>query len=261
MELHKDFGVVAKEVGWVPAPGYLLRRHRVLAILGTLVPGQLLEVGCGAGALIHDLAQRDFKCSALETSVKARAIAAYINQHGQLALYAEAEDWQEKFDQILALEVLEHISDDRESLRLWHSWLKPGGRILISVPAYQRRWRADDVAVGHYRRYEKASLVQMVQDSGFSIDHFENWGFPLANIIRPLRVVKYEAKLRRDGQTESTVAHLSAESGVDRGIEARLFPLQASGAGVITMKMFFWLQDLFSRAELGDGFLLLATRK
>ena len=253
--------MIAKEVGWVPAPGYLLRRDRVLRVLRGLAPGELLEVGCGAGALIHDLDQRGFRCSALETGDKAREIAAYINRQNHTSFFARAGNWQEHFDQILALEVLEHISDDVGALKQWHSWLKPGGRIVISVPAYQRRWGADDVAVGHYRRYERESLMRMVRESGFSIDHFENWGFPLANIIRPLRILKYRAKLRRHGQTASASGLFSAESGVDRGVELRLFPLQASCLGIAAMKVSFWLQQLFSRTRFGEGFLLLATRK
>jgi SAM-dependent methyltransferase len=262
MDFHKTYGIVAQEVGWVPAPGYLLRRNRVLKLVEKLNPGQLLEIGCGAGALIFDLSQRGFRCTALETSRKAREIASYINSKNEnVKFYANAGNWIECFDQIVALEVLEHIEDDHAALKSWYSWLKPGGKILVSVPAHQRKWGADDAAVGHYRRYEKDALIQMTKKNGFDIEHFENWGFPLANIIRPLRIRKYKRKLNQHGDADKSRDLYSAESGIERTVEMKVYPLQASWFGVLAMKLFFGLQGLFSRTELGEGFLLLATKK
>src|SRR3990172_8674330 len=222
MEMHKNYGMVAQEVGWVPAPSYLLRRNRVLKLVHNLKPGQLLEIGCGGGALIYDLSQLGFKCTALETSAKAREIASYINSKNEdVKICANAGNWVECFDQILALDVLGHIEDDHGALKSWYPWLKPGGQILVSVPAYQHKWGADDAATGSYRRYEKDPLIQMMESNGFEIEHFENWGFPLANIIRPLRILKYKRKLHRYGDIEKFRDLYNSESGIERTAEMK----------------------------------------
>src|SRR5688572_255286 len=72
---HTSYGRVAPELGWVPAPRYLLRRHRALNLLKGLPRGRVLEVGCGAGALLNDLAGLGYDCTALESSSEARRVA------------------------------------------------------------------------------------------------------------------------------------------------------------------------------------------
>jgi SAM-dependent methyltransferase len=269
VEEHSLYGVVAEEVGWVPAPGYVLRRARVLSALEHVPRGRLLEIGCGSGALLHDLIRLGFTCEAIETGPGARDVARYINRQTQdFALHEDGtEQWQARFDVVVALEVLEHIEDDRGALARWRDWLKPNGRLLLSVPAHQSRWGVDDEAVGHFRRYERADLTRLLDDVGFDIDHIESWGYPLANMIRPLRLLKYKLKLHRRGSTEDTGAQggaraeLSAESGVDRSFEGRLYPLQASRVGTLVMRLFLGVQSGFANTDLGNGYLLSARKR
>lgn len=63
MYVHPVFGPVAPELGWVPAPRYLLRRSRVLRLLATVERGRLLEIGCGAGVLCQEVARLGFRRS------------------------------------------------------------------------------------------------------------------------------------------------------------------------------------------------------
>ena len=64
---------------WVPAPRYLLRRDRVLAALADVPPGRVLEVGCGAGALLRDLHRLGHHCTGLEHSAAARSMAVAMH--------------------------------------------------------------------------------------------------------------------------------------------------------------------------------------
>jgi SAM-dependent methyltransferase len=57
------------------------------------------------------------------------------------------------FDLIVALDILEHLPDDQAALCEFQRVLKPGGRVVASVPAYQSLWSAHDVALMHFRRY------------------------------------------------------------------------------------------------------------
>ena len=58
--LHPTYGPALPELNWVPAPSYLMRRHRVLRLLRDMAPCRVLDIGCGPGALLRDFADRAF---------------------------------------------------------------------------------------------------------------------------------------------------------------------------------------------------------
>jgi SAM-dependent methyltransferase len=87
----------------------------------------------------------------------------------------------ESFDTIFALNVVEHIYDDRLALKNCAKLLKKGGRMIVLVPAYQSLYNALDTALEHYRRYTKSSLGQCFTDAGYRIvhtQHFNAMGIP-----------------------------------------------------------------------------------
>jgi SAM-dependent methyltransferase len=258
MERHPLFGLSAPERGWVPAPRYALRRDRLLSLARRLDRGRLLEVGPGAGALLSDLAALGFSCAALETSEEALRLAGELNPGTRIAR-APAADWNQAFDALVACEVLEHIGDDRAALEEWRGWLRPGGHLLLSVPAHARRWSATDVWAGHFRRYEEDDLRSLLERAGFEIVELECYGFPLSNLIEPLRAWSHRRALRR--RTERGLQEATAQSGVERGLEARLWPLQASAPGRLLFRAAFRLQEAFRHRDLGTGYLVLARRK
>lgn len=265
MDLHPVYGPSLPEAGWVPAPRYLLRRNRILALLRGCPPGPYLEIGCGPGALLFDLRQKGFQCQALETSSAARKLARELHSgHPEVEIFdREQPDWTGRFEYLAAFEVLEHIEDDRKALESWIPWLKPGGVLLLSVPAHQRKWNATDVWAGHFRRYERAQLCSLLHAAGFEVLRCESYGFPLANLIEPIRARHHARQLRaaagEEGREERALNQQRTEqSGVSRSLEARLYPLQSSRLGVWAMRAAFGLQRLFLSRDLGTGYLVLA---
>jgi 2-polyprenyl-3-methyl-5-hydroxy-6-metoxy-1,4-benzoquinol methylase len=75
------------------------------------------------------------------------------------------------FDSLFALNVVEHIKDDSLAIRNCKKLLKPGGRMVILVPAYQALFNGFDKALEHYRRYNKKSLKALFQQAGMDITH------------------------------------------------------------------------------------------
>lgn len=69
------------------------------------------------------------------------------------------------FDTIILIHVLEHVENDREALTHLHSLLKPGGKVLIEVPALQSLFSVHDKMLGHFRRYNRANFKAMVDSS------------------------------------------------------------------------------------------------
>src|SRR3954454_17390090 len=73
------------------------------------------------------------------------------------------------FEGVAAFDVVEHCEDDVRALVELARVLVPGGRLLLSVPAYQWAWSDHDVRAGHHRRYTRRQLVDLVEGSGLSV--------------------------------------------------------------------------------------------
>lgn len=73
------------------------------------------------------------------------------------------------FDSIVYVDVMEHIKDDTEELSHIYSALKEGGHVCIFVPALQWLYSDHDASIGHYRRYHKKPLENLVEKTGFKI--------------------------------------------------------------------------------------------
>jgi SAM-dependent methyltransferase len=74
------------------------------------------------------------------------------------------------FDVVAAFDVIEHCDPEDRVLAEVSRVLRPGGRFLMSVPAYQWAWTAHDVHNGHHRRYTKSRAVAAVTRAGFDVD-------------------------------------------------------------------------------------------
>lgn len=261
MKYDELFGISLEEQGWVPAPRYLLRRDRVLRLLRRKKPKNLLEIGCGVGALLYDLNLLGISCTALEGSHNALSKAASVNTKKVDFYRAPLNDWKSKYDCVCAFEVLEHIEDDFSALKEWVSWLDENGILVLSVPAHENKWSATDDWAGHVRRYEKSGLIDLMTRVGLSVEHFECYGFPLANFLDPIRSRMHSRALKRRLASGLTGRATHNElSGVERGAEARMYPLLKSFIGKAVMRCAYWLQSMTSSKDWGNGYLLVAKK-
>lgn len=261
----KLLGPAFPEHGWVPAPRYLMRRARILQLMQGLEPGSVLEVGPGAGTLLTEFSGRGFICQGLELSGDARKLATdVIASTGQsVMLHGTADpEWKGRFDYVFAFDVLEHIEKDRSALARWVSWLKPGGRLLLSVPARMALWTAGDEWAGHFRRYERGGLGQLLRDTGLEIETFECYGFPLTNITERVSASAYRRQIHAAaGSAAENRRKNNDRSGIDRRPHLRLFPLLRSWPGKLALLGCFSVQKLFLRTDLGSGYIVRAKRQ
>jgi SAM-dependent methyltransferase len=242
------------EVSWAPSPSYLLRRWTVLRELRGIRPGRLVEIGCGAGDLLASLKSLGFDAACVETSARARAEAAARFAGGGVPLVTDLAHLEGTFDLIIACEVLEHIEDDLAALRTWTARLAPGGHALLTVPAHPGRFGPSDVWAGHHRRYRRDQLQTLARAAGLSVSRLLCFGFPLGNLVEPVRARVHARRLRREAP--AAPAQRTARSGVERGIEARLAPFLSPWL----ILPFCWLQQPFLHTDFGTGYLLLGRR-
>lgn len=137
--------------------------------LDTPLP-QILDVGCGTGANLEMLAHFG-KVQGVDVSPDAVAFCRDRGLNNVREGEAEKLPFADgSFDLVTALDVVEHLDDDRLGLREMLRVLRPGGMALLFVPAFMFLWGVQDDVSNHRRRYTMSTLKQAVEDSGFVVE-------------------------------------------------------------------------------------------
>jgi SAM-dependent methyltransferase len=185
---------------------YVARRDVLHDLITRYVPlakdARILEIGCGTG---HNLAMlaKFGTVEGVELDPASRAMA--IDRFGSAIVDArlpELDGIEEgRYDMVALLDVLEHVEDDVAALKGIAKRLRPGGKILLTVPQYQWMWSGHDVANHHFRRYSKKTLTAAISASGLKVEKLSSFNsllFPLAAASR------FAAKVRkREGSDDS----------------------------------------------------------
>ena len=167
---------------------YRARRKVLEALIERDIPlpkdACILEVGCGTGHNLKML-EKFGTVDGVEIDAEARALAEKrLGRKISPARLPELRGIPKgRYDLVAALDVVEHIEDDRAAIDGLGSRLKPGGKLLLTVPAHQWMWSAHDELNHHKRRYSKRQLARLIQDSPLRLDkigYFNSILFPLA---------------------------------------------------------------------------------
>lgn len=127
---------------------------------------RVIDFGAGAGTFAAPLAVAGMEVTCVEPDDGLRMLLArkgLASVSGLDALASETADY------VYTLNVLEHIEDDVSALRGLGRVLRPGGRLLVYVPAFEFLFTSMDQRVGHQRRYRLADLVKKVTTTGFEV--------------------------------------------------------------------------------------------
>jgi len=171
------------------APRAWLRWDVVDRLVAQLHPGTMLEIGCGQGAFGARLAARaDYvgvEPDDAAHEVARRRIEPVGGQviHGTDAAVPDGS----LFDLVCFFEVLEHIRDDDTALRRWTGFVRPGGHVLLSVPAFADRFAPMDVQSGHYRRYDPDEMGRALVAAGLEDVRVVVYGWPLGYLLEAVR--------------------------------------------------------------------------
>lgn len=221
---------------------WFLARRRILAsvIRRFVVPGpdaRILEIGCGTGHNLPMLKQFG-QVDGCEMDPVARDLAAL--RSGRPVVDARLPDLtavpEQHYDLIALLDVLEHVEDDAAALKAIRSRLRPGGALLLTVPANPWMWSAHDVTHHHFRRYSKRRLGRLFAEAGFDArlhTHFNTLLFPLIAFARGA------AKLLRRQESDDSLPSAPVNAALNR--------------------FFGWEASMIGRAPMPFGVSLLAV--
>jgi ubiquinone/menaquinone biosynthesis C-methylase UbiE len=186
---------------------FVARRKLIASLLRDLnLPGSIdiLDIGCGTGAMLDELQNfgavtgADFSPEALSFCRKRgeRGSSDYrlVRADIRSLPFADAS-----FDIVTAMDIVEHIDRDKDAMSEILRVLKPGGRLLATVPAYMELWSEHDDALHHHRRYTAASFRDLARRAGFAVDKLSYTVtalFPLIWLVRTLSRLK-----RKNGES------------------------------------------------------------
>jgi len=129
----------------------------------------IVDMGCGTGRQFDLLAiYGDVYC----VDNNKKAIEACKKRGAEKLIFADVSDTKIKsksIDYVVALDLIEHLDDDKGFLDEAYRILKPGGKLILTFPAFKSLWSVDDDMAHHKRRYTKKSFRNLVKSTDFKI--------------------------------------------------------------------------------------------
>ena len=176
----------------------LVKEHLDRSLKGEKSSIKILDLGCGTGHLARDLIREGYLVSAADVSMELVNFANRKAQEAGFELNAVQMDIQEllyrdAFDAVVCLDVLEHVGDDRLALANIYQALRSGGIVICAVPALSALYGKRDERIGHYRRYDREVLLQLIESIGFSLCAIRYW-----NSLGLFMVAIFEKILHRE---------------------------------------------------------------
>ena len=208
------------------------RRRLFAAILKKLRPASdaaFLDLGTSTGANLRLLHELGFPLAVgLDSSP---AAIAFCKEKGLGVDFGDACSLPyagNRFDLVLATDIVEHVDRDDKALDEICRVLKPGGYALITVPAFPSLWGLQDVVAHHKRRYRMMPLRERIETSGLSVEQSFHFNFLLfAPIWAARQVIRFwRPTLASEGKVNTVLLNriLSAIFLLDTWIARRLHP-------------------------------------
>jgi SAM-dependent methyltransferase len=195
------------------------RNHLILWALQKYAPDtrSFLEVGCGTGYVLSGI-QREFPNVTLTGAELHEAGLHFarerLAQATLIQMDARRIPFESEFDAIGAFDVLEHVPEDSVALTQMFRALKPGGKVLITVPQHAWLWSTADDYAHHRRRYTRREMRAKLESAGFHI-------VTVTSFVALLLPVLLASRLRQRGPVDTfdPITELRMGRRLDRALE------------------------------------------
>lgn len=167
----------------------------------TATPPTVLDLGCGTGAVLKDLSEFSNPVGLDMSQValgfcRTRGLSHLIVGRGE-----NLPIRNDSVDAVVALDVFEHIEDHAAAFAEASRVLKPGGVLVLSVPAFMSLWGPHDVALMHFRRYRRAEIAKQLEDAGLRVEKLSYAIFLLFPVVAAIRFFEK----RRKGEPKASL--------------------------------------------------------
>ncbi|CAN5905858.1 class I SAM-dependent methyltransferase [soil metagenome] len=187
-------------------PWWRARARLTLSLLQRLdvrPPARILDAGCGWGVTLDLLEQQGYQATGMDIS---KRTLEHLDRPGRELVLADLTqplpDGVEPYDAVLALDVIEHLDDDQAAVERFGALTKPGGLVIVSVPALPEMYTEFDKIQGHRRRYLPETLRAAFEGTQprLELEQVFWWGRWLLPMLR-----------RQRGQVKSTAGESAAQ--------------------------------------------------
>jgi SAM-dependent methyltransferase len=172
---------------------HVAKRQLVLDLLSrhAPAPGRLIEGGVGSARNLLEFQAHGYDVAGLDIMPES---VSHAHERGlsDVQVHDLTQPWpfpNASADVVVLLDVLEHLPDPVSTLGHMHAVLRPGGRVILTVPAHQWLYGDWDAALGHYRRYRPSEVRRHATEAGFAVERLSYWNgftFPAAVCVRSM---------------------------------------------------------------------------
>lgn len=178
-------------------PGTILQFMHLKERIKPVLPGEFLEIGCGAGHLSKILLHHGWKGIGLDLNSDALNVNRDLNRKfienrlyeiKQKDFFLDLSLEKKKFDLIISSMVLEHFDEtiEKKFIHRCKTLLKEQGSIILFVPASEKHWGIEDEIAGHFRRYTRKKLHDLAKEHNLKVNFIAGLTFPLSNLLLPI---------------------------------------------------------------------------
>lgn len=193
-DLYSEMFVQEKTYWWHVAKRRLI--HAAMKKVEFSSSDKIFDAGCGTGAMLEELGEKSPFCFGADVSSRAIDFCQKkgLKNVKKINFEKRLPYPNGYFKIITCLDVLEHVSLDEQLLREFYRILAPGGRLYLTVPAYDFFWTYWDKILGHKRRYRRSFLIKLLASSGFGVkraSYFYSFLVPVVLIFRLVKSVTH----------------------------------------------------------------------
>jgi trans-aconitate methyltransferase len=200
-----DLTALHEETAGNRHPIDLASRYDALLQVKKYLPSQkavIAEIGCSSGFFIQDLLKNFPQAVIIGADVVKEPLYRLAGNLPGVPLFRfdllRCPLPDQSVDVLVMLNVLEHIEDDRTALKKAFNLLKPGGVLIIEVPAFPALYDAYDAQLHHFRRYSSGRLYGMLAQAGFKVQRKSYLGFLLFPAFAAVKLFKKQFSVEKN---------------------------------------------------------------